>query len=109
MALVLLLALVMLVLAAQFARHADAGRLAMLRSMTWAQVFAIVSGVAGNLVAVLWAVSGDDDLAAAPLRPLLRGLGEALTPAALGGAALTVTWILIAYGLRRLPTSDLEP
>jgi hypothetical protein len=97
-----------LILAIRFVVAVDARKLAMLRALSWAQVFAVTSGVAANVLAVLWNVGRDEDALKDPLPYLLVGLGEALTPAVLGLSALTVTWILITFGLRRSPRSELE-
>lgn len=104
----LALALVTLVLAIRFAIAVDARKLAMLRALTWAQVFAMTGGVASNVLVVLWSVGRSDELLQKPLPALLIGFGEALTPAVLGLAALTATWILVAFGLRRAARSELE-
>jgi hypothetical protein len=105
---VLALSIPMLYFGVRFAIAADARRLALLRALTWAQVFAVGSGVASNVLAVMWNVgrTPDDE----PVLPrIMIGLGEALTPAVLGLSMLTVTWILITFGLRRAPRSELEP
>lgn len=105
---VLALSIPMLYLGVRFAIAADARRLAFLRALTWAQLFAVGSGVASNVMAVMWKVGRHvDDYPVLPR--VMIGLGEALTPAVLGLSMLTVTWILIAFGLRRTPRSELEP
>jgi hypothetical protein len=104
---VLALSIPMLYLGVRFAIAADARRLALLRGLTWAQVFAVGSGVTSNVVAVMWHFGrAPDDAPALPR--ILIGLGEALTPAVLGLTMLSVTWILISFGLRRTPRSELE-
>jgi hypothetical protein len=104
---VMALSIPMLYLGVRFAIAADARRLAILRALTWAQVFAIGSGVASNVMAVMWKVGRSVD--AYPVLPrVMIGLGEALTPAVLGLTALSVTWILVAFGMRRTPRSELE-
>jgi hypothetical protein len=104
---VIALTLPMLYLAVRFAISLDARRLAMLRALSWAQVFAVTSGVAANFIATLWNAGrwpqADDRVVM-----ILIGLGESLTPAVLGLSVLTVVWILITFGLRRAPKSDLE-
>jgi hypothetical protein len=105
---VIAVAIPLLYLSVRFAISADARRLAILRALTWAQIFAVTSGVAGNVLAVMWNVTRDEELMKDPLGPVMHGFGEALTPAVLGLSLLTVTWILIAFGLRRTPKSDLE-
>lgn len=105
---VIALSIPSLYLAVRFAMAIDARRLAMLRALTWAQIFAVTSGVAANVLAVLWNVGRDEEAVKEPLQPMLIGLGEALTPAVLGLSILTVTWILVAFGLRRSPRSEIE-
>ena len=105
---VIALSIPTLYLAVRFAISIDARRLAMLRALTWAQIFAVTSGVASNVLAVLWGIGRRPELAKDPLQPLFIGLGESLTPAVLGLSLLSVTWILITFGLRRSPRSDLE-
>jgi hypothetical protein len=97
-----------LYLAIRFAIALDARRLAMLRALSWAQVFAVTSGVAADVIATLWNAGRNPDLRDDRVTAVLIGLGESLTPAVLGLSALTVVWILIAFGLRRAPKSDLE-
>jgi hypothetical protein len=106
---VLALAIPMLYLGVRFAIAVDARRLAMLRGLTWAQVFAVTSGVAANVMAVMYNIGRSEEHLESPLRPLFIGLGESLTPAVLGLSILAVTWILISFGLRRMSKSELEP
>jgi hypothetical protein len=105
---VMILSLPMLYLGVRFAISLDARRLAMLRALTWAQLFAVGSGLASNVLAVMWGIGRSEEMLKDPLQPLFIGLGEALTPAVLGLSVLTVVWILITFGLRRSPTSELE-
>ena len=101
------LSVAMLYLGVRFAIAADARRLAIVRALTWAQLAAIGGGVASTVIMVLWHL-GDLEPGQSPLRPLFVGLGESLTPAVLGLVALSVVWILMAFGLRRAPRSDLD-
>jgi hypothetical protein len=89
--------------AAKFFRAADPGRLAVVRSLNLAITWAIVVGVASNLMKVAWTVVEVPEFAAAPLLPLIQGFGESLVPAVIGGAVLSVSWILIGFGLRKMP------
>ena len=102
------LSIPLLYLAVRLAIRLDARRLAMVRALTWAQIFAVVSGVASDVLAVLWYLGRNLKEIENPLEPLFIGLGEALTPAVLAMSVLTVTWILVAFGLRRTPKSDVE-
>jgi len=75
-------------------------RLALVRSMTLAQVFSIVCGVATNLTAVCWHVVPEDGKPI-DFHAMVWGVGEALTPAGLGFPLLAATWLLVAIGVRR--------
>jgi hypothetical protein len=93
----------MLVAAARFAREADPRRLALVKALTWALSFAVVSGIAVNLAVTCTAVATDPEWSKAPLLPLLQGFAESITPAILGGAIASIAWILVGVGVRRMP------
>jgi hypothetical protein len=104
---VLLFGGISLVAAVRFARHPDVGRVSGIRAMSAATIFAIVSGVAANVTAVMKYVSEgpgarEPDLA----RLVLAGLGEALAPAILGFTLLSLSWLLVAVGARRARHAD---
>lgn len=105
---VLALSVPLLYLGVRFAIAADARRLAILRALTWAQIAAIGGGVASNVIAVMWHLGRGLEPGESPLPGLFIGLGEALTPAVLGLVILSVVWMLVAFGLRRAPRSDLD-
>jgi hypothetical protein len=105
---VIVLSVPLLYLGVRFAIAADARRLAIMRALTWAQLAAIGAGVASNVLAVMWHLGRDREPDASPLPALFIGLGEALTPAVLGLTFLSIVWILVAFGLRRAPRSDLD-
>jgi hypothetical protein len=99
--LVLCFGLLALYGAARYAINGDPVRLPRIRALTWATVFAIASGVASDFMAVMWHASGPlwgrPDLH----RMIMRGLGEAVTPAVLGFALLALVWALVAVGVMR--------
>ena len=105
---VIALSVPMLYLGVRFAIAADARRLAILRALSWAQLAAVGGGVASNIVAVMWYLGRGLEPGESPLPGLFIGLGEALTPAVLGLVLLSVVWMLVAFGLRRAPRSDLD-
>jgi len=105
---VMALSVPLLYLGVRFAIAADARRLAILRALTWAQIAAVGSGVVSNVIAVMWYLGRGLEPGESPLPGLFIGLGEALTPAVLGLSILTIVWILVAFGLRRAPRSDLD-
>ncbi len=94
---------VMLATSVRFAFVADPKRLALVRALTWALVFAVISGVAVNLSTVCRAIADNPDWLKAPLPILLTGLAESIAPVVLGGAVASISWILVGVGVRRMP------
>jgi hypothetical protein len=92
-----------IVTAVQFARNADPQRLSLIRALTWALVFSMVAGVTSGFMVTALKVVRDDQLFKEPLRPLLVGFAESLTNAILGACIASITWILVAVGVRRMP------
>ena len=105
---VLLLGGLTLVTAIRFALKADARKLALVRALTWATVFAILSGVLSDFMAVMWHVPENPEWAHSPELHLIvmEGLGEAVTPGVLGFVILALTWSFVAIGTRRLQDRD---
>jgi hypothetical protein len=92
-----------LISAAGFARHPDPRRTGTVIALTVAASFASLNGVAMDLSAVGRNVAQNaewknDELS----RVVLMGLNESLSPIILGGALLCVTWLVMAFGYRRL-------
>lgn len=96
-------AIPMLVTAVKFARNATPHGLSLVRALTMATVFASVAGVVANLATVGRAVASNPELMKEALANLLWGINEALSPAILGFGLVTITWILVAFGVRRMP------
>ena len=105
---ILVLGVVSIVTAAQFFRAADPGRLAVVRALNVAVTWAVIVGVASNFRTVASHVAQDPEWSKAPLLPLLQGFAESLVPAVLGGTMLSVSWILIGFGLRKMPGRAVE-
>jgi hypothetical protein len=82
-------------------RDAEPRRLAAVKALTWGGAFAIVAGLASNLIAVFahLAREGGEPLA------LYQGLAESLAPAVLGATMLSVAWLIVAVAVRRGPGS----
>ena len=85
----------------RYAIDADPVRLPRIRALTWATVFMIASGVASDFMAVMWGASGPLWQRPDLHRLIMRGLGEAVTPAVLGFALLALVWALVAVGVLR--------
>lgn len=85
-----------------FARQPEPRRLALVRALTWVEVFAMLAGVTTNAMVVLYAAAREPD----PTFALLQGLAEAVTPLVLGASLLMIAWLAVAIGVRRRPDDD---
>lgn len=97
------LGIAILIPAVHFARNADPQRLSVIRALTQAIAFCTVAGVAANLAATCHFVVTSPEAEKTPLPFLLQGLAETLGNAMLGGGILVLAWILVAFGVRRMP------
>jgi hypothetical protein len=100
--LVLALGAATLVTAILFAREPDERRMALIRGLTAACSFSILTALASNLATVMHHVPQDPELSSALSRVTMIGIGESLAPVILGSAFLTLSWIVTAVGMRRL-------
>ncbi len=91
-----------------FMRRPDARYVGMIRALSVATVFSVLSGITSDLAAVFTKVPGDPSWAHSPDMPLIvmRGLGESLAPAILGFSLLSLAWLVTAVGVRRLGVAD---
>lgn len=100
---VLLLGGICLACAVLFAWRPESRRLPMVRTLTWATVFAILAGLTANATAMLTNMqemqfeTGDERW-----ETLMGGLAEVLAPAVLGFTVLTLAWMFMAVGTRRM-------
>lgn len=101
---VLLFGLVTLGAAVYLAWKPTASKVAFVRSMTAATGFAVLSGMAAAVGAVMTRVPANPEWAASPDLHLIvmTGLGESMSAPILGCAMLAVAWALTATGVRRL-------
>jgi hypothetical protein len=78
--------------------------MSLVRGLTWATVFAMLTAVSSNVAAVMFKVPNHPEWSHSPDIHLIvmTGLGESLTPAIVGSAFLTITWIVTSVGMRRL-------
>ena len=88
--------------AIRFARNANAQRLSLIRALTWAIVFASLTGFFSSIgVAARNAVRLRDQW---PLEELvLVGFAESTANLTLGFGIAAITWIIVSVGLRRMP------
>lgn len=95
------LGLVVIAQAVLFARAADPHRLALIRALTVALVFATLVGFAMGLASTAkYVVNHAPDQ---PLETLLLGFAESTANLILGGAIVVISWVLVAVGVRRMP------
>lgn len=92
-----------------FAKSADPQRLSLIRALTKALVFASIVGFLTNLAATAKGVVYiiEHEPKENPLVYLLGGFAESCAAPILGGGLAVITWILVAVGVRRMP-SDLS-
>jgi hypothetical protein len=100
---VLATALPLLVTAAKFARNASPHRLSLIRALTMATVFAAIGGTVTNLSSVFRHVVEIPELHKELVDNMLWGFYEALGPVILGFPLAAMAWILVAFGVRRMP------
>lgn len=100
---ILAVAIPLLVTAAKFARNASPHGLSLVRALTTAVVFASIAGVVADLALVARKVVTVPELRKDLVDNLLMGFNEALAPAVLGFTIVTLAWILVAFGVRRMP------
>ena len=100
---ILATAIPMLVVAVMFARNATPHRLSLIRALTTATVFASLAGVVTDLATCARNCVSIPELHKDLVDNLLWGFNESLAPASLGFSLITLTWILVAFGVRRMP------
>jgi hypothetical protein len=104
---VVLFGLICLVTAALFAWRPDEGRLAVLRAMSLATGFSMLGGFVAGVAKSMDACSRLPPEKRELLTSfLLKGISEASALLILGLALLTLTWLVVAIGLRRLAARE---
>lgn len=107
---VLLFGLITLFTAGRFAFKPREDAVGILRAMSAATVFSVLSALSSNLAAVFWKVPNTEEWAKSPDMPLIvmTGLAESLTPCMLGFTMLGLAWLMTAVGYRRIGSKFLE-
>ncbi len=92
--------------AVSFARRPMERQVGMIRGMSIATVFVILSAMAVAMMTVATRVPLNEAWANDPKVWLivLTGFGESLTPAVLGFSFLAMAWLVTALGVRRMGT-----
>lgn len=90
--------------AVAFAVRPDARKVAAIRDLTYATLFATFTGVTSGLAQVGSKVPATPEWANSPKIHLvvMEGIAESLASAILGLSLLAVTWLVMAVGHRRL-------
>lgn len=73
-------------------------RLALMRPISLAGIFAGLCGLMSGLIHILRYVHASDPI---PIQMVALGLSEAIVPLFVGFGSLTVAWLCVALGLRR--------
>lgn len=97
---VLILGLATLAAAILFVARRELGKLALVRALSLATLFAIASGLCANVAAVM-TYATDHALEGELVEVVMHGLAESLAPGILGFTMLSISWLLVAVGTRR--------
>jgi len=97
----IVIAVIPAALGVAYALRPSEGRLALMRPLSLASLFAALAGFASGLMhGLMWAASRGEPLSSGAA---LAGLAESLVPLFVSFSALTVAWLMVALGLRRKP------
>lgn len=99
--LTLVIGVVPLVAAAAYAVWPSERRLALMRPLSLASLFAGLAGTLKGMVTVLMGAAATEVLTNTSRQHIAAGLSEALVPTVFGLACLAVAWLLVAAGMSR--------
>ncbi len=88
-------------IAIAYAIRPTEGKLALMRPLSLASIFAALCSFMGGLIVVLQGIAATPTFSLATFSAILMGFSETLTPLFVAFAFLSVAWILVAVGLRR--------
>ena len=95
-----------LIMAVAYLMRPTERRLALMRPLSLAGLFAALSGGVVGFLHVLAGIARDSEPFADSYRQVAAGASEALVPAFVGFGCLTFAWLLVAVGMSR---SRVEP
>jgi hypothetical protein len=95
-----------LVMAVAYVVRPSERRLALMRPLSLAGLFAALTGGVVGFLHVLAGIARDSEPFAESYRQVAAGASEALVPAFVGFGCLTFAWLLVAVGMSR---SRVEP
>ena len=93
------------IFAVQFARNASPQRLSLVRALTWAIA---CSSIVGTVAGFGVTLKGVGSMPVLDPQILCLGFAESLTNSILGFGILSIAWILVAVGVRRMPEKELS-
>jgi hypothetical protein len=101
---VLLFGAITLLASALFAGKPSEAKVAFIRAMSVATIFATAAAVASSIAAVMSNVPNHPEWSKSPEIHLIvmTGIGESMASAILGFAMLALAWLVTAVGVRRL-------
>jgi hypothetical protein len=94
----LIITLAPLAMGIVYAIQPSEARLALMRPISLAGIFAGLCGLTSGLIHILRFVHANDPI---PVQIVALGFSEAMVPLFVGFGSLTVAWLLVAVGLRR--------
>lgn len=104
--LTLAIQLIPLIMATVYAVRPSERRLALMRPLSLAALFAALAGAVVGFLHVLRGMGLTSEFSAGSFRLMAPGISESLVPMFVGFANLTVAWLLVAVGMSR---DRLEP
>lgn len=107
MFIILALGIASLASASAFAWRPDPRKVESIRALASAVLFATIAGIVTDISAVMHKVPANPEWAHSPDLTLIvmTGIGESMAPGILGFSVLSIQWLLVAYGFRRLARS----
>ena len=99
--LTVIIGFVPLVMAIVYAIRPTERRLALMRPLSLAGIFAALSGVVAGVVNILQGISATSQFTTSSFRMIALGFSEALIPIFVGFGCLAAAWLLVALGMRR--------
>ena len=76
-------------------------RLALMRPLSLAGIFAALSGVIAGVINILRGIAATSEFSVGTFGRIAMGFSEALIPIFVGFGCLTAAWLLVAIGMRR--------
>jgi hypothetical protein len=88
-------------LAAAYAYHPTEGKLALLRPLSLASIFAAIGSLTAGMATILQGAAATGSWSPSAVQRLLMGCAQALVPVFVAFGFLAVCWLLVAVGMRR--------